>query len=610
MSADHLELAAAFPEPSREDWLSAVDKVLRGKPFDKVLVGATADGLDVQPLYTAADVDGDDSPLRPDRDRLARGWDVRQRHDGDDLGARNAAILHDLERGVTSVELAEAASPWTTATLAEALDGVLLDLAPVALTPHHDIAAATALAEVNVEAGAAASARSWLGLDPVGAGARGLAHDEIPDLLDATAAAAAELAHRLPHGRLFTVDTTRHADAGATEAQELAWALATGVASLRALEAAGLEVGRAADTIAFRMAADADQFLTLASVRTLRSLWRRVLDACGLDPDAHPAAIQAVTSRSMYSRRDPWVNMLRATTATFGAAVGGADAITVLPFDAAVGATDAFGRRTARNTQLLLLEESHLARLVDPAAGAWFVESLCGRLAEAAWEEFRAIEADGGMVAAWGTGRIRAAIDTAWEQRDRRLAGRREPITGVSEFPLLDESLLERAPAPAPADPAGLPLRRLAEPFEALRDAADRHLATTGRRPTVFLAALGELAVHTARSTWIANLAAVGGVATVGGDADGSASPLEAEARFADQDSPVAVICSSDAVYAERAAATATALKEAGAVRVVLAGAPGSLRDELDAAGVDEYWHVGVDVVDALSRLHDTLGVS
>ena len=246
-----------------------------------------------------------------------------------------------------------------------------------------------------------------------------------------------------------------------------------------------------------------------------------------------------------------------------------------------------------------MLEESHLARVVDPAGGSWFVESLTDRIARAAWAIVQDVEAAGGIGAVLADGSLIAAIDEAWEARLGRLATRRDPVTGVSEFPDLAEVELDR---PARAPEPGLAVRRLAAPFEELRDAADR-AAAGGARPTVFLAALGDLATHTARSTWVTNLLAVGGVAAVGAEADGSASPLEAEARFADSGLRVAVLCSSDGVYEERAAATATALKEAGATKVAVAGAPGDLRPELDAAGVDEYWHVGIDVLDTLTRL-------
>jgi methylmalonyl-CoA mutase len=593
-----LDLAAEFPTPDRADWVEAVEKVLRGKPFEKVLVSATRDGLDVQPLYTADDATAVGVPGVTNERRLADGWDVRQVHDG---AAPECAsgIVAELERGVTSVELLAPASGWSTGALRAAIDGVLLDLAPVCLAPHADPASAGALHAVIAERGDLESSGSWLGLDPIGARSRGEESD-----LAACVSAAAELASSLPVGRTVTVDSTRYGAAGATEGEELGWAIASGVAYLRAFEDAGPAPADAADTIAFRVTAGADQFLTIATLRALRIVWSQVLDACGVHAGAHAAQIQAVTSQAMFSRRDPWVNMLRGTTAALAAGVGGADAITVLPFDDAIGEADGFSRRVARNTQLLLLEESHLAKVADPAAGSWFVESMTARLAAASWAVFQKVEAEGGIVAALESGQISAALDSAWDDRLAGLGTRRVPITGVSEFPDLDEAPIERTERAASP---GFPVRRLAAPFEELRDASDRHLAASGSRPRVHLAVLGDLATHTARSTWITNFLAVGGIHAEGGDVDGAVSPIEAEARFAESGATVAVICSSDGVYAERAAATATALREAGALTIALAGAPGDRRDELDAAGVDEYWHVGVDLLDALTRLHTTL---
>ena len=291
--------------------------------------------------------------------------------------------------------------------------------------------------------------------------------------------------------------------------------------------------------------------------------------------------------------------MLRSTSAAFGAGVGGADAVTVLPFD---GSYSALARRNARNIQHLLIEESGVNRLVDPAAGSGFVESLTERLAAAAWSEFQAIERAGGMAAQLTAGSIEEAVDASWTARLARLASRKEPVTGVSEFPDSEVG------TPSVEDvAAGFPVRRAASPFEALRDAADAARAKSVV-PAVHLATLGSLADHTARSTWITNFVAVGGIEVEGGDGEGAMSPIEAVAQFEAAGPSVAVICGSDAVYAERAAATATALKGAGATFVALAGHPGELRDELTAAGVDAFFHVGVDVVEALTDLHHRIG--
>ncbi|MXW60443.1 MAG: methylmalonyl-CoA mutase [Acidimicrobiaceae bacterium] len=614
------EFDSRFPNAELSDWTDAVAKVLRGRSFDDVLVSTTLDDLEIRPLYTASDSVEAAKFVPVDAQRLERGWNVRQQFNGEDPDACNRTVLEELELGVTSVELTPPTPNWTLDALQRATTGVLFDLAEVVLAPHADINAARALAAVIQQQGDSATTASWLGLDPIGEVARGgfANADDVTNV-------AASLVTSLPTGRTLSVDSTRYAEAGASEACELAYSIATGVAYLRLLESFDVAPLLGANTIGFRLSIGADQFVTMAKLRAARRIWARVLEASGVDPTAAPQLQQAVTGRAIYSRRDPWVNMLRATTAAFAAGVGGADSVTVLPFNEAFGPADDFSRRLARNTQTVLIEESHLARVVDPASGAWFVESLTARLAAQAWAEFTEVEAAGGMEAAIADGSVRAAIDSSWQRRLEALHTRREVITGVSEFPDLadqERAAQERAAQERAAqerfdqelavegsEEEGLPLRRLAAPFESLRDAADRHLLATGERPRVHIAALGELATHTSRSTWVSNLLAVAGVACSGAQAHGSQSPLEAEARFSESGASLAVICSSDPVYALRAVGTALALREAGAKRVILAGQPGDLRAELETAGVDEFWYQGMDVVDALTRLHADLGV-
>ena len=599
------DLELSFSKPELSDWSDAVNEVLRGRSFEEVLVSTTRDDLDIRPLYTAADSVRPAKFVPVDAQRLERGWDVRQQFSGDDPDACGREVLDALERGVTSVELLAPTPNWTLDALQRATDGVIFELAAVVLAPHADINAARALAAVIQQQQDCASAPSWLGLDPIGEVLRG-GFANADDVVNV----ATSLLPGLRSGRTLTVDSTRYAEAGATEAQELAYSTATGVAYLRRLESFGVEPLLGANTIGFRLSVRTDQFLNMAKLRAARRLWARVLEASGVDPAAAPQLQQAVTSRAVYSRHDPWVNMLRATTAAFAAGVGGADAITVLPFSNALGATDDFARRVARNTQTLLIEESHLARVVDPGAGAWFIESLTDRLGSRAWSEFVALEAGGGIEAGIADGSVNAAIDDSWQRRCQALHTRREAITGVSEYPDLgSQPPLQDSHTSQVPDATGLPLRRLAAPFEALRDAADRYLLATGERPRVHIAALGDLATHTARSSWVSNLLAVAGMVGSGGEEPGSFSPLEAEARFSESGASVAVICAADSLYAQRGVGTALALREAGARRVILAGQPGDLRSDLEAAGVDEFWYQGMDVVEALTRLHGDLGV-
>jgi methylmalonyl-CoA mutase len=403
-------------------------------------------------------------------------------------------------------------------------------------------------------------------------------------------------------------------EAGASEAQELAAMLATLVAYLRACEAAGLRPRAAFAKIGLGLAADADMFLTIAKLRAARKLVARIAEACGASHAVDKLHLAATTSERMMARRDPWVNVLRTAVACAGAAFGGADAITVLPYTWAMGQPDAFARRIARNTQLVLQEESALGRVMDPGHGAWFIETLTEDLAKAAWQLFQAIEAKGGMGAALESGFVQAETAKVAEARARDIATGRFELTGVSAFPQLAEDgvKVERHPVAEPVVKGGtsvapLPARRLAEPFERLRDAADAHLARTGKRPRVFLASLGDLAAHSARSTWVRNFLAAGGIeAIAGAELHNSA---DAGKAFADSGAPIACICASDQVYAELAEATAGALKAAGARRVLLAGRPKDQEPTLKAAGVDTFIFAGCDAVATLAGLQEALGV-
>ncbi|MGW2995200.1 methylmalonyl-CoA mutase family protein, partial [Streptomyces sp. NPDC001193] len=545
----------------------------------------------------------------------AAGWDVRQRYVGHDPVRVNEAVLTDLENGVTSLWLSVGSGlgGLPVDTLPRALDGVYLDLAPVSLDAGAEYAdAARALLRLYAERQVAPeAARASLGADPLGHEA---CTGEVLDLTDAVALAREASAH-WPGVRALLVDALPYHEAGGSAAEELGLSLATGVAYLRALTeaetdsgtdsgapAAGLGVDAALGQLEFRYAATADQFLTIAKFRAARRLWARIAEACGA-PEAGAQRQHAVTSPVMMTRRDPWVNMLRTTVACMAAGVGGADSVTVLPFDHELGLPDAFARRIARNTSTILLEESHLARVIDPAGGSYYVERLTDELAQAAWEFFQTIEKAGGLAAALRSGLVADRLAATWAERSKRLAKRREPITGVSEFPLLSEKPLDREPAPAgPA--GGLPRVRRDEAYEALRARSDAHLAATGNRPRIFLAALGPAAAHTARATFAANLFQAGGVEPVHDPV--SVDPATAaEAYAASGADGMAVLCSSDRLYEEQAEAVAAALRGAGATTVFLAGKPGT-----SAQAVDEYVFAGCDAVAVLSSVLDRMGIA
>ncbi|MGW1675238.1 methylmalonyl-CoA mutase family protein [Streptomyces sp. NPDC002324] len=596
---DGLELATEFPDATHEQWQRLVAGVLRksgkdveGAQAEEALSTALEDGLRTRPLYTAHDtappsgLPGFAPFVRGGRaaGNTVGGWDVRQRH----TTADRDAVLADLENGVTSLWLVLGEAGLPVSSLGRVLDGVYLDLAPVVLDAGAETGpAAGELLRLYAERGVAEeAARGTLGADPLGHEARtGQTYDFGP-----VAGLARLCAEKYPGLRALTVDALPYHEAGGSAAQELGASLATGVAYLRELTGAGLSVEQACAQLEFRYAATADQFLTIAKLRAARRLWARVAEVCGA-PAAGAQIQHAVTSPVMMTRRDPWVNMLRTTIATLAAGAGGADSVTVLPFDHALGLPDAFARRIARNTSTILVEESHLARVIDPAGGSWYVERLTDELAHAGWEFFQEIERAGGQAAALRSGAVGERLAETWAARSAKLARRREPVTGVSEFPHLAEKPVVREPAPEPPS-GGLPRVSRDEAFETLRARSDAHLAATGSRPRLFLASLGPAAAHTARTTFAANLFQAGGIEPV------------TEGTFEESGATEVCLCSSDAVYEERAATAAAELRAVGASHVFLAGRPA------EYTGVDGFVFAGCDAVAVLSATLDRMGVS
>ncbi len=595
--SEPLALAAEFPAASRDEWLAVLTEVLRksgtgGDPL-RVLSTETYDGVLIEPLYTRSDEPDVGLPGWPPFVRGARtagtvaGWDVRQRHGDPDPGRANAAVLADLQNGATSLWLVLGESGLAVTELPRALDGVHLDRTPVALDAGTQIAQA---GEVLLKAAADRGVEpvqlaGTLGADPIGLATR---LGTTPDLT--TLVRLIGMIADYPALCAITVDGTIYHDAGGSDADELAVATSVGVAYLRALTDAGLSIDAALGQLEFRLAVTVDQFLSIAKLRAARRIWDRVAELAGGSGSRRGQRQHAVTSAAMMTRRDPWVNMLRTTIACFAAAVGGAEAITVLPFDSALGLPDGFGRRIARNTSSILHDESSLSRVIDPAGGSWYLESLTDRLAETAWDRFTALERSGGAA---NFDAVRSLIKSTAARRRDNIAHRRDPITGVSEFALADEPLLERPGSPAMPG-GGLPRLRYAEAFEGLRDRAD----AAATRPTVFLAALGAPSAHAGRVGFATNLFQAGGIEPVVHTGD----VPELVAGFRASGTAVACLCSSDATGI---AELSEALKTAGARTIWLAGPPSD-----DDAGIDGYLHDGCDAVAVLTTTLADLGVS
>ncbi len=635
---------SGFPEATREQWLALVGKVLKGGD-PKRLVRQTYDHIDIQPLYDADPGAGGGTGL-PGQFPFVRsttpggnltGWDVRQRHAHPVPASNNARILEDLNAGVTSIllrldsalakggEAPDGCCVYDIEDMEAVLAGVDLQAAPAMLEGgRFGLNAALLVALCKRRGLPLHELELSLGVDPLGIAARGIGIDT-----DFALARAADIAayadEHLPRSTPLLSDGHVYHAGGASEAQELAMAMATAVDYLRAVEKRGIPPERGVHRIAFRFAADADLFLTAAKLRAARKLWALIAAACG--GSAEGMKLSAFTGTRMLAKRDPWNNILRTTLACIGAALGGADAITVLPLDYALGQPGALSRRIARNVHLVAMEESGLHRVIDPAGGAPFVEELTRRLAHEAWSLFQAIEGGGGMNQMLMRGTPQDWIGATFAERMANIARRKETIVGVSEFPDLAENprpveAIDVEPLAARArtklgdarDTRGIPFaelverslqgeafiyrgrlasftalppRRLGEAFEDLRDRSDACLAETGSRPRVFLACLGSAAEHGARLGFARGLFAAGGIEAVEGEVG----------AYAASGSRLGAICASDEALEQSGVAAVAALRAGGCGRVWVMGRPPEAAPALIEAGATACVRAGDDIL-------------
>jgi methylmalonyl-CoA mutase len=624
VSIDVPELADL--EQVRGRWRSAVAGVLSkstrrdpaelGDQPEHLLDAPTYDGFAIWPLYTAFDklpeppLPGEWPYLRGgDALRDVRsGWKVAEAFPATPVAGVaakdvNSAVLDALGNGASALVIRVGESGMAPDQLEEVLAGVYLSMAPVILETGADYRASCDVM-LSLVAKAEPDQRNALSVDLGGDPLTALLSERpAPSVEEVVGVAKQASANR--GVRAITVDGPAFHNLGANATWELAAGIGAAVAYLRMLTEGGMSVAEALRQISFRLAADDDQFMTIAKMRAARQLWARVAEVVG-EPDCGGAVVHAETSLPMMTQRDPWVNMLRCTLAAFGAGVGGADSVVVFPFDVAIeggfpGLATSFARRIARNTQLLLLEESHVGRVLDPAGGSWFVEHLTEQLAQEAWQHFQAIEANGGFVEARDY--IAGQIAEIAARRTDDIAHRRTAITGVNEFPNLAEQALPQGDSTYSPLAAGKLVRYAAE-FEALRDRSDVYLARTGSRPQVLLLPLGPLAENNIRATFATNLLASGGIEALN---PGTVDAAGVVATVSGAGSPsVAIICGTDKRYRDEASGIVEAARSAGVSKVYLAGPEKAVGDA--EYRPDEFLTVKINAVEALSNLLTRLG--
>jgi methylmalonyl-CoA mutase len=658
-----------FPATSTAEWRETVERDLRGATLEERLVTRTIEGLDIRPLYTADETPPDAATAAPGcapfirGRRDAGGWTIRQVHDVASPTDVNRHVLEDLSGGVEAFQVRLDRSGRTGSTAAEDfgrdgtvivslddLDRALRD-APIerlhiAIDAGGNTAVAFALLRALAERrGIAPSGLSaTISGDPLGALAR---DGELPGTLSAAwdqVAGAIELAaDDAPGVRPWVCSGRAWHDAGADGALDLALTIASSIDGLRELSRRGAEPGVAARHVEFQIGIGRDLFMEIARLRALRQLWSRVLELCGAPDAAGDVRIHANTSWRTLARRDPWVNMLRATTATFSAIAGGADSIGVAPFDAALGVPSPLARRVARNTQLVLRDESSLGVVADPAGGSWYVESLTEAIAERAWKLLQDVERQGGLGEALRSGWVRDNVAASAQRAEDEIRNRARPVTGVSNYANPDEAApstpapgplpkpptRDEVPAPSGTEPqeaiakgaslvavtrathAGesravapaLEPRREAEAFEHLMDAADAFAGQSGAPPRIFMAAWGPLPKHRARATWTTHAFHAGGIRVLAGDA--AADVAGAVEAFRQSGARAAVIVTDDESLAESLADAVRGLRAAGAKWIAVAGRPKPTGDVEPDAMV----YAGCDLLEVLTRCHAALEV-
>jgi len=671
-----------FAPVSKSEWLAKVEADLKGASPER-LRSRTPGGLELQPLYAAEDNESKSAPGLPGVFPYVRGaaplggWLIRQEYDDPRPDVCQTQIEEDLSRGVEALWLEAGPRHGCRVLTIPDLDAVLrsVDLAETSVCVDggaDTMAVGAGLLAVASQRGISHdSLRGGFVCDPVGLLA---GEGRIQGGLSARLAELRDLAAwcdgNAPNMRAAWVSSRPYEGGGASPVQELAYTVATGIEYLRQMTGAGMSVDAAARQFGFSYAVAGDFFTQIAKLRAARQLWAKVVVACGGEPGSAAMHIHARTSPFTKTRRDPWVNMLRATAECTAAIFGGAESVSTLPFDSVVGTPDELARRVARNTQVVLREESHLDEVADPAGGSWFVESLTNELARAAWIEIQAVEAAGGILKALASGKLVDAVGEVAAKRHESLAKRKTPIVGVSEFPNATEKPLVREQVTdedvrrmlrAGVDELDVGAHRddliglaqqVNDPERALGSLTESCLtATTGGldmysvaavlqhgqpefhaepipqwrasdgweqlrsrsddsdvRPTAFMANLGAIPSHKARSTWAQNLLAAAGIEPTSNEGFADASAL-ADA-WTKAGASLAMICGSDGEYETLLEPAVDALKKAGCPLVLVAGRPGDRAAALREAGVSDFVFMGADVLGIMVNVLDSVGVN
>lgn len=614
MEENREKLFTEFTPVSPQEWKDKIVEDLKGVDYDKKMIWRTQEGFNVNPFYTKSDTQ-DIKLSAPGEYPYTRGnsnsnnWNIRQSIATDDVEAANAKARKILSEGVTSIGFSIKGRMVSAEFIAALLKDIDIEKTELnfAVCAKRTVDFASLFADYCKQRGSTLEKiHGTIEYDPISKElGRGKIIenyiDNIKSLLQATA--------QMPNMRCVAVNAVELCNAGAYITQELGYALAWGNEYMHAMTEAGIPADVAATKIKFNLGISSNFFMEIAKFRAARSLWAKIVEQ--YEPSCQCAGkmiIHAVTSTFNLTLFDPYVNMLRTQTEAMSAAIAGVESITVLPYDSVYETPTEFAERIAKNQQLILKHESHLDKVADPAGGSYYIESLTRSIATEAWKIFLATEEAGGFHTAVKAGTVQQAIEESSNSRRTALAKRREILLGTNQYPNFGETSEGHEPLqkfcccgkPETHREGTLYKSRLATEFEELRLATEN----SGKRPKAFMLTIGNLAMRQARAQFSCNFLATAGYEVI--DNLGFESIEEGVKAALDAKADIVVICSSDAEYAEYAIPAYKALD--GKALFIVAGAPECMQ-ELQEAGIENFIHVRVNVLETMKALNAKLGI-
>ena len=614
MSKDREKLFGEFKPVSSEEWKNKIVEDLKGADYDKKMIWRTSEGFNVKPFYRKEDIEGIESSIPGEfpytrGNRADNNWLIRQNMPTDDVEAANTDAKKFIEQGGTSIGFSIKGRMVSAEFIAQLLNGIDAEQIELnfAVCAKRTVDFAQLLAEYYKAQGVdLQKVRGSIEYDPIG---KELTRAKILDGYIDNIKSILEALADMPKMRCVAVGAINLCNSGAYITQELGYALAWGNEYLSALTEAGVPTDRAAKAIKFNFGISSNFFMEIAKFRAARTLWAKIVEQ--YNPTCKCACkmiVHAATSMFNLTLFDPYVNMLRTQTEAMSAAIAGVESITVSPYDSVYETPTEFARRIAKNQQLILKHESHLDKVVDPAGGSYYIESLTHSIASEAWKLFLEVEAAGGFQKAVREGVLQKAINESGSNRRTALAKRREILLGTNQYPNFTETSEGREPLqkfcccgkPEEYKDGTLNLARLGTEFEELRLTTER----SGKRPKAFMLTIGNLAMRQARAQFSCNFLATAGYEVI--DNLGFKSVEEGVSAALEAKADIVVICSSDDEYAQYAIPAYELLKDKAIF--IVAGAP-ACTEELQAAGIENFIHVRVNVLETLKSLNTKLDI-